>query len=106
MLADKPLLRYRVTLIGDAAHVMTPFAGVGVNLGMEDALELSKFIRKFIDKQSSLPDAIKDYEASMFSRATRNAQDTLDNLNKMFSGDTIEDIVLQIWGRGPDEDGR
>ena len=34
----------RVTLIEDAAHLMTPFAGVGVNVGMQDALELSQAV--------------------------------------------------------------
>jgi 2-polyprenyl-6-methoxyphenol hydroxylase-like FAD-dependent oxidoreductase len=87
---------------------MTPFAGVGVNLAMQDALELSKSIQKVIDDQCSLPDAIKDYEASMFTRATRNAQDTLNNLDMMFSGDTAEEIVLQMqiaMGGGHDEEG-
>ena len=31
-----------VTLVGDAAHVMTPFPGVGVNVGMTDALVLGR----------------------------------------------------------------
>ena len=53
-----------VTLIGDAAHVMPPYAGEGVNMAMLDALVLSKLL---LSEESS-PDAIATYEAEMFAR--------------------------------------
>jgi 2-polyprenyl-6-methoxyphenol hydroxylase-like FAD-dependent oxidoreductase len=88
---------------------MTPFAGAGVNLAMEDALELSRSIQTLVSDQSTSPDAIKDYETLMFNRAMRHAQETLDNLTMMFSGDGAEDIVLKVqsmMGGERDEENR
>lgn len=70
-----------VTLIGDSAHVMTPFAGEGVNLGMEDALMLSRAIikaSKSANRSDSLTEEIKTFEKDLFIRAERTASLTND----------------------------
>ncbi|GLU54491.1 FAD-dependent oxidoreductase [Dyadobacter frigoris] len=56
-----------ITLIGDAAHVMPPFGGNGVNIGLLDALNLTENLTngEFSDIQS----AIDDYEKKMFAYA-------------------------------------
>ncbi len=80
-----------VTLMGDAAHVMTPFAGEGVNNAMVDALELAeKVVAALRDgsagkTQEILAKAVKEYEEAMFARIHGVAQETLHNLAVFFS---------------------
>ncbi|KAJ4983260.1 tetracycline resistance protein from transposon [Stagonosporopsis vannaccii] len=60
-----------VTLLGDAAHVMTPFAGIGVNTAFHDAMELTKQIVAFTNsgEPANLNDYIVQYEKVLFEHA-------------------------------------
>jgi 2-polyprenyl-6-methoxyphenol hydroxylase-like FAD-dependent oxidoreductase len=77
------------TLIGDAAHVMPPYAGEGVNMAMLDALVLSKFLLS----EDAPGVAIAAYEAEMFSRMRSMTADTMANTEMFYAPDACERVV-------------
>ncbi|KIY02499.1 uncharacterized protein Z520_00964 [Fonsecaea multimorphosa CBS 102226] len=88
-----------VTLLGDAAHLMTPFAGVGVNLAMVDSLDLAKAIIGCVGDREKLADAIKAYEGEMLSRAEQFAKRTYRGLINHFSADGCEEMAGRLRGK-------
>lgn len=78
-----------VTLIGDAAHVMPPYAGEGVNMAMLDALVLSKFLLS--EESSSV--AIAKYETEMFARMRHMTADTMTNTEMFYAPDAASRVV-------------
>ena len=78
-----------VTLIGDAAHVMPPYAGEGVNMAMLDALILSNFLLS----EQSPSSAIAKYEAEMFARMQQITADTMTNTEMFYAPDACDRVV-------------
>jgi len=77
-----------VTLLGDAAHLMSPFSGEGVNLAMRDAADLACALS---DNQN-LADAVRGYEQTMFPRAWAAARGADEGLTKAIAPDAATHI--------------
>ena len=71
-----------VTLLGDAAHLMSPFAGEGANLALYDGSLLALAIA---DHSGDVDTALAHYEAHLFPRAAAAAKDSADSLEMLFA---------------------
>jgi len=72
-----------LTMIGDAAHRMPPYAGEGANVAMQDAFELAE--RLTSNQFADLKTAIAHFEKDMVARGVVATKDTLENAERMFS---------------------
>lgn len=74
-----------VTLIGDAAHTMTPGRGVGANTALRDARLLTRLLAKAARGETGLLDAVHEYETTM----TGYAWDAVRRSRAMMDGRSI-----------------
>ena len=97
----------RLALLGDAAHVIHPIAGQGLNLGLADAASLAEAVtgalRLGLDPGG--PDVLRDYERARRFDSFAMAAAT-DGLNRLFSNDALplrlaRDLGLGIVDRLP-----
>lgn len=73
-----------ITLIGDAAHPMSPFKGQGANQALLDALKLARKISKGCNAKSKWKErglrecVLNDFEAEMLERSATKVQGSAD----------------------------
>ncbi|KAH9917146.1 monooxygenase FAD-binding protein [Epithele typhae] len=85
-----------VTIIGDAAHVMTPFAGMGANVSMLDGLEMGLAIAEAVNAGASKEGreaAIKKAEEKLFEESAKWTGITAFNMEKMTGPDAPQSAV-------------
>jgi 2-polyprenyl-6-methoxyphenol hydroxylase-like FAD-dependent oxidoreductase len=82
-----------ITLIGDAAHLMTPFAGEGANMAMLDGAKLAAAISQIVHDGKDLATTIENFERDMHNIVTGMAIESAENMNVLISEDGPQAVL-------------
>ncbi|KAF8532313.1 hypothetical protein JB92DRAFT_3104109 [Gautieria morchelliformis] len=110
--------RGRVTILGDAAHAMTPFIGSGGGQVIEDVYVLARLLGSSLATRNTLPSVLRGYEqvrmprankVIMCTRESRRALEFQDEYEESSGEDVAQamtSLTEWLWeGKGdPDDD--
>lgn len=91
----------RLVLVGDAAHVVHPIAGQGLNLGLKDVAALAEVIVEAmrLGLDHGAPDVLERYQSWRRLDTAAMAVVT-DGMNRLFSNDIAPVRALRDFGLG------
>ncbi|MCX4626299.1 NAD(P)/FAD-dependent oxidoreductase [Streptomyces sp. NBC_01443] len=81
-----------LTLLGDAAHLMSPFSGMGANLAMLDGADLA---RALIDN-TAVDDAVRAYEDLLLPRSREAAEGAAEGIDSAFAPDSAAQVLAHM----------
>ncbi|GAA2542974.1 FAD-dependent monooxygenase [Winogradskya consettensis] len=82
-----------VTLLGDAAHLMSPFAGEGANLAMLDGALLGQALA---EHSGDIEGALTAYEKALFPRSEESSSEAAANLILCFDDQAPQSLIDQF----------
>ncbi|KAH8701068.1 hypothetical protein BGW36DRAFT_375518 [Talaromyces proteolyticus] len=94
----------QVTILGDAAHSMTPFLGQGATNAIVDAMTLAEKLKWTEEKEKeTITAGVREYESSMLKRGNAAVKNSLYALDLTFAwGNTpwrawFRNLALSFW---------
>ncbi len=88
----------RTTLIGDAAHPMTPHRGQGLNNCVSDVEKLMEGLIAVRDGNMTLKEAVDEYEKEMIPRAAQEVLASYGNSMAILNFDKFMDSPMMKQG--------
>jgi 2-octaprenyl-6-methoxyphenol hydroxylase len=101
MVLARSMVAERLALVGDAAHVVHPIAGQGLNLGLKDVAALAEVIIEAarIGEDIGAPDVLERYQRWRRFDTALMAMVT-DGMNRLFSNDIAPVRIARDIGLG------
>ena len=90
----------RVCLIGDAAHAMSPSAGQGASLAMEDAMVLAQCLRDSSDPFTTFEKARRPRVDAIFKAAQRQSNNKAPTKMQAWFRDRLLPVFVKLGERG------